>query len=102
MSCNNSCDNCSCNNTENYYEDSEDIPEYQEFIPDKKYAVGEFFKISKEVFKVIDVSEIPNKACDYCDFSSMEVDYCSSFKCDDYPVTSDFNIAAILYDTIED
>ena len=102
MSCNNSCNSCSCNNTENSYEDSEDIPEYKEFIPNKEYAVGEFFKINNEVFKVIDTLKLPHNSCVYCDFNAMEVEYCNGFKCDGYPVISDFNIAAILYDTLED
>ncbi len=95
MSCNNSCNNCSCNNTENSYEDSEDIPEYQELVPSKEYAVGEFFKIDKEVFKIC--AAIYPRACDNCDFVALGYsDYCGTFGC--------FNkdTIAILYDTLED
>lgn len=80
---------------ENSYEDSEDIPEYQEFIHGEEYAVGEFFKINKEIFKIC-ATTYP-QACDNCDFVDLGYrDYCGTFGC------YNKDTIAILYDTIED
>lgn len=100
MSCNNSCNNCSCDNTENSYEDSEYIPDYQEFVPDKEYAVGEFFKIGNEVFKVILGND--NKDCKNCEFDIYLEECCGIFKCNKCVRQDNQIVVVILYDTLED
>lgn len=163
MSCNNSCNNCSCNNTENSVlglyklkeaiqfrvdnrslklpegslveiteidanlhkilikfeetisdwfssglldwfskvdEDFEDIPEYQEFIYHKDYSIGEYFKIGKEIFKVITDM---NDCCENCEFNTgILAEYCKKFLCAEYGRADMNNVCVILYDTLED
>lgn len=87
---------------ENSYEDSEDIPEYQEFIPDKEYAVGEFFKINKEVFKVT-IDNCNVKGCHLCDFNVENFEwYCTNFNCEAGRRKDMRYTITILYDTLED
>lgn len=80
--------NCSkCSNNE----------EYQEFVPDKEYSVGEFFKIDKEVFKVVEDGRYP---CESCDFSRKSV--CEGMICSDCQRSNEDSVQFILYDTLED
>jgi hypothetical protein len=65
-------------------------PEYEEFVPEKKYPVGGFFKIKNEVFKI--VSGVGT--CENCEFSVKGRCINSDFKCS--------GVNAILYDTLED
>ena len=72
----------------------------EEFVPydQKKYTVGDFFKIGKEVYKVVDDSASLHyvvagisKLCQACDF--YDTPNCSRFSCDDKN--------AVLVDTLE-
>lgn len=91
MSCNNA-DNgsfCSCS-----CETKDVVPE---FVPGKEYAVGEFFKINNEVFKV--TREINWYSCEPCDFN--KTDNCGALNCTNSERTDRTQVQAILYDTEE-
>ena len=92
---------CQCNCNCNESCDNKDKIEYQEFIPNKEYPVGGFFKIGNEVFKVIKTDE--DFGCSYCEFYSEEYDVqCRGSICADVFRTDKTPVAFILYDTLED
>lgn len=74
-----------CNNEE----------EYEEFVPFKEYPVGGFFKIGKEVFKVVE-DKILDKNCPNCDIE----DRCYLFKCTKYDRKDHNEVYFTLYDTL--
>ena len=89
MSCNN-CNNCSSCGCE-----TEGVQEVQQFVPYKEYAVGEFFKHGKGIYKVV------NGSSDY-DCPKCDLRLCSSYiKCTRYERSDYINIEAILYDSEE-
>lgn len=83
------CNNCSkCSNNE----------EYQEFVPDKEYSVGEFFKIDKEVFKVVgDVED----DCVSCEFLTNNF-FCNNSVCGFSERMDQTSVQFILYDALEE
>lgn len=84
MTCNN-CSGCG----------KEDDHEYQGFVPETYYTVGEFFKIDEKVFKV--VSKFTAPSCEYCDFNNASFTYhCNTYPCFTTQTT------VILYDTLEE
>lgn len=87
---------CKYCNSGNCYK-HEDETEYQEFIPNKEYAVGEFFKIHKKVFKVIEDSTHP---CEDCDFYVESI--CEDMICSVQQRTNEDSVQFILYDTLEE
>lgn len=88
---------CRCNCNYNESCDNKDKIEYQEFIPNKEYPVGGFFKIGNEVFKVIKTDK--DFGCSYCEFYPEEYDLqCGRSICMGVGIT---DVAFILYDTLE-
>jgi len=67
-------------------------PVYEEFIPQKDYPVGGFFKIGNEVFKVVTGD---GETCTSCEFEHYNRGYCGDFACDIG------NVTAILYDVVD-
>lgn len=79
-----SCNNCNCICNENTHE---------EFVPLKEYPVGSFFKVDKEVFKVV------KDDCSHCDYGGFYG--CNLVSCDMYERNDNTEVSFILYDTIE-
>lgn len=91
MSC-----NCKCNEDNSCKQEEQ----YEEFVPDKEYPVGSFFKIGSEVFKVVTYNENYLR-CESCDLSSEEYTYhCDVSRCSSYE--RNIVVEFILYDTLED
>lgn len=86
MTCNNTCCNCSY-----------DV-HYQNFNSDKEYIVGEFFRIGKEVYKVI-LDEM--EGCTNCEFQNVPT-LCSKMICGYEMRYSEDSVVFILYDTLEE
>ena len=87
MTCNN-CSNTSCH---------EQQEEYEEYIPDKEYPIGGFFKIGNEVFKVV---RDEYAKCGLCEFSTSKCP--KEIRCSVMRRTSTSEVCFILYDTLED
>lgn len=86
MTCNN-CNNTSCH---------EQQEEYEEYIPNKEYPLGGFFKIGSEVFKVVRDNYY---TCRMCEFNVLK---CCAGKVCSANVRTDGDVIFILYDTLED
>ena len=71
--------------------------EYQEFIPYKEYAIGEFFKVGNKVFKVIEESK--DYPCEDCDLGDSM--WCHHVACTAQGRDDLTEVAFILYDTLE-
>lgn len=79
------CNNCNCcNNAE----------QYEEFVPHKEYPIGGFFKIGKEVFKVVEDTYV---VCSRCDAEELFVN--GEWACE---VCNQWDTQFILYDTLDD
>ncbi len=85
MSCNN-CNSCDC--------EQKDVPDVQEFVLDKEYTIGEFFKFGERVYKVVTASKDCN--CPLCDLGMCEI-----LKCTACERSDGREIEAILYDSEE-
>ena len=82
----NNCSNTSCH---------EQQEEYEEYIPNKEYPIGGFFKIGNEVFKVVR----GNGSCDNCEFITSKCP--KEVRCSTMRRTNS-EACFILYDTLED
>lgn len=82
------CNNCNCCNKEEQYE---------EFVPNKEYSIGGFFKIGKEVFKVVQDKQL-DPDCPNCDIE----DRCYVFACTKWDRKDRAEVYFILYDTLDD
>lgn len=84
-----------CNNCSNYNNKNN----YQEFIPNHEYKVGDFFKIGSEVFKVV---EGDGDDCTNCDVWSNSDAGCHSKVCSEYERDDGLDVFFILYDNISE
>ncbi len=74
--------------------------EYEEFVPNKEYPVGGFFKIGREVFKVVKYTGDAFR-CDVCEFDDVRYqEYCENGCCTD--IERQEPVYFILYDTLDD
>lgn len=81
------CNNCNCCNNEEQYE---------EFVLHNEYPVEGFFKIGKEVFKVVKERQ-PDESCTSCDIEGRCYALCTKWDRKDHT-----EVYFILYDTIDD
>ena len=79
----------------NDMQDYEEI-QVEDFIPYKEYPVGGYFRIGKEVFKVV---SNPYYCCSYCDINAT--DHCFKMACDRTEREDEDSVQFILYDTEE-
>lgn len=85
------CNNCNCTCSDN-------TEEYQEFVPNKEYAIGEFFKIGREVFKVVSDYSL---SCNKCEFKHLS-STCYSNVCEPDARFDEVPVSFILYDTLDE
>lgn len=84
-----SCDNCNC------CDEADEVEEvYEEFVPYKEYPVGGFFKIGREVFKVVEQT-----GCTRCEFDNID---CMNLICVDEDRSDANSVIFILYDTLDE